>query len=222
MEQNKVRVSVANLVSCIYNIETWECVAVGIVNKKRFENGERFLQAIGGASYMTIEGKKLLETKFKADFLEKGKDSMDARFIIPAEYFDEVVRLFENYGEDFCETNLVRELREELVVEKIAGTSVLSLLDLQEVRHSCNGIVQQERAEGEDTSLRASASSIPTRRLFYIHELSMPDVIFRKITGCTLISILTTEELRTTNMGRTKGVTVDGTPMSNNLFNWDL
>ena len=79
--------------------------------------------------------------------------------------------------------------------------------------------VRQKSSDfGVDTSTRASAD-IPTRRLFRIFELRMPQSVYlRSFVLSPFVRILTDDELKTTDGGCKAGRTKDGTIIQNNLF----
>lgn len=219
MEAQKVRISVANLASYLKNKDTGEVVAIGILNNKRFAKGERFLQALGGAATMTTKGRNLMEETYQAEFLGEGGDKDDARFVVPARYAEEILSLFEKRP-SLCERSPMREVLHELEQECFGNHTILLPGALTGVYSALTGVFRQASAEGAGTSARAQAQCIPTRRLFFVHTLCVSRMVFENLCRSSYMQTLSTRELNTTQMGRTKGVAYDGTPMADNLCGW--
>lgn len=221
MEQGKrVRISVANLCPYIKNRDTGETLAVGIVDKKKLKLGIWKYHALGGGAWMTPEGKKILEEKFSAVFLGEGEDANDARFTISEQHVASVLEMFETSSSEFCEISPFRELKEELEMELINGHSVVEEDELDNAQSSLLRVFRQESAEdGVGASERAS-TEVPTRRLFYVHMLVVPNGTFEEIVNNKYIRCFTEKELDTTEMGRLIGLTNTGEIMADNLSNY--
>lgn len=204
-----VRVSVANLATYIKNAATGEVTPVGILNEKKLKKGEILLQALGGGAKMSTHGKSILVDAFDATFAPEGDEaSDDARFVVDESQLEMVLGLFEGLDPGFCELDPLREVREEF-----KG-------DLGDVKSELLGVFRQESAEdGTGTSERAS-KDVPTRRLFYVHCLVLSDDMYQHFLAHESIRSFTGAELDTTAMGRTKGKTVDGHTMADNLCNY--
>lgn len=209
MSKGHVRVSVANLATYVKNAVTGEVTAVGIINEKKLQKGEILLQSLGGGAKMSTHGKSILVDAFDATFAPEGDEtSDDARFTIDESQFDMVLALFKNLAPDFCELDPLREVKEEF-----KG-------NLGDVKSELLGVFRQESAEdGTGTSERAS-KDVPTRRLFYVHCLILPDDVYQHFLAHESIRSFTGAELDTTAMGRTKGKTGDGYTMADNLCNY--
>lgn len=221
MEDQNVRISVANLAAYLMNIDTRKIVAIGIMNKKRFEKGEPFLQALGGAATMSPNGMNYARASYKAVFLGEGEDANDARFVVPRDHLEAALAWFQAHGmNDVCETDPMREVTHELEQETFDGSSVLPSGALNGAYAYYHGIFCQEVGDGKGTSERAAKQNVPTRRLFFVHTLCVPSGVFSSVLSSPYVKLLTEEDLDTTQMGRTKGVTKDGIPMADNLCNW--
>lgn len=211
----------ASLASYLKNNETGEVVPISILNKKRLAKGERFLQALGGAAMMTPEGREFVERGYGAEFQGEGYDRDDAQFVLPAEYSEEIIRLF-RVNQSLCQRSPMDEVLHELEQEPFCDCTILppgTLVDVYTVHEStCR---QAFADDGIGTSARAQAQDVPTKRMFFVHTLCVSGSVFEKLCASPYVQVLSKEELDTTQMGRTKGVAMDGTPLADNLCNWD-
>ncbi len=212
----------ANLGAYFKNRETGAIIALGIVNKKKLqEKGIRLYHALGGGAKMTPEGKKFLQDNFAAEFApEDDETSNDARFVIESEHADEVLKLFEICNPGFCELDPLRELQEELVLKANRGAPVLRFGSLNTASSDLIRVFRQESAQdGVGTSERSS-QAMQTRRLFYIHLITVDSLTFMSLCCSSDIYCFDAQELKTTQNGKSKGINKDGLGMSDNLCNY--
>lgn len=214
-QEMPVRISVANIVPYISIKEPEETVAIGIADKKKYAKGVRQYKACGGGSRVSQEGKEMLEKKFSAIFLGKRKDANDARFITQERYVSEVLGLFENADSDFCEMNPLREIKEEFVDAGIAEQNDFEEIEYQHILT----FYQKPAKDGVGTSINAS-KNIPTRRLFYVHKLSVPYEFFLKIANSKLITFFSERQLDLTKSGQSSVRLNNRTIMADNLCNY--
>ncbi len=216
----RVRVSIANLAWRIRNLHTSEFATFGILNSDKLKQGKRQYVALGGGAMLTDAGKTVLETAYQASDFELDKDTgfFDARFITDESQVETIFDLFKRPSLEL-EQDPTLDILHELSVKQFLGhKDTLRKLVRKAVNPTFLQSVRQGVPEvGKDTSGRALAD-IPTRRLFRIFELWMAGSTFEKFKSSQMVRLLTDDELRTTDGGRTVGRTSDGVPIQNNLF----
>lgn len=211
----KIRISAGNLAVRVRVDETNEAYFFGLLNKKAFlEKGRFLITALGGAAEMTPLGKKLLESRYGAEFQE----GMDARFVIDESHLEDVLRIFESRDSSLYETDATREVREELATKElpILDSPVLSEKEMTQVKVVYVKTARQQSSGATGTSAREG--EIPTRRIFNLFEIVVPKAIFEKIAACPAVKILTPQEIATTRGGASKGRAADGAELGDNLI----
>ncbi|MBI2473466.1 hypothetical protein HYV70_02860 [Candidatus Uhrbacteria bacterium] len=177
--------------------------------------GERIYGAIGGAAELTDMGVHILEDRFQAK-MEKGND---ARFLVQMRHFTEVMDLFSNRDPQFCETDPVREIQEELTTIELPGMP--PILTVEEAADIQIRYVKSLHQAGETDSPRASAQPDEnpfSYRYFHLFEMIVPKTIFRSLYVHPAIRLFTSEEVATTRMGLVRGQSTDGRIIATNLF----
>lgn len=211
--ESVVRISVANLCPYIKNKDTGETLAVGIADKGKLERAKWQYHALGGGAWMTPKGKKTLEERYSAIFLGEGKDINDARFTVPEQHVTAILEIFESPSSLFCEIDPFREAKEDIEEELVDG-------DLSDAQGLMLGVFRQEPARDGVGASKNASIKIPTRRLFYVHMLVVPNGAFEHIVNNKYIRCFTEEELDTTEMGRLIGLTNTCQIMADNLSNY--
>lgn len=212
-----VRFSVSNLCWKIYDPSINELYSVGILNPKAYTQGERRVQALGGAALLEEAGRQHLIDRYGAHSFEE----TDARFRAPRESVEEITRFFLDYetnGELF-ELDPMRELIEELgSQEKYDKHSpVLSGRELARVTPLYAKTLIQPLPQAEGTSDRGKGQE--NRRIFRIHTLAAPGDVISRLRNSAVIRFLRDGELDTTNGGRCRGRTDDCEEIADNLWN---
>lgn len=214
-----IRISVANIAMRLRVFGSDEVRYLGILSPGAYKQGIRRVQALGGGAHLTAAGQADLFVKFGAEDFEADGTRFDARFLAPNNHLESVLKWFEKRDPNMLEIDPLREIHEELTKEKLSG--IPAVLTSQEV-HSVNylglkTVRQPPPAEGRGTSMR-ERSGIPTRRLFYVFELRVPEFIFQKMLHSETIHFLSVEEVATTDGGARKGNTKDGVEIADNIF----
>ena len=116
------------------------------------------------------------------------------------------------------EASAEREVLEELTGEVlIPGTEpVLRVDEMADVHLRSVGVYRQPLVIGSDSSARQT--EIPSVRLFFVHTLEAPRGVVEKVLAHPALRELTTEEVRTTEGGKVRGVCADGARIANNIF----
>lgn len=216
----KIRASIANLAWFARVHGTAIRHPFGILNQKKFREGKRQYCALGGGAMLTEEGKRLLEEQVAAsDFeLDPHTGFFDARFQIDASHLESVFEHFESGLNAIYEQNPTLDIRAEITGAEPGHESIFTADEMKMIRVVPFGNIRQKQAEvGTDTSARASVD-MPTRRLFRIFELVMPNELFEKLQLSWAVRFFSDEELRTTDGGSQAGRTNDGFLIQNNLF----
>ncbi len=221
--ETTVRVSIATLAPYLRNDKTGQTIAMGIANRKKFEQERSVLfQALGGAVKITTKGRKTLKS-YGAIFLGKDAEEDDARFVIGQSNLDGALKPFMNFllSETLCENTPLREAVEELEQETFDGCTILNPRDLKNARAPLYGIFKMELLQpGMGRSERALAVDMPTLRLFYVSVMTVTDSVFHRIVASPFMYSFTESELDTTRMGISKGITREGFQMAGNLCNY--
>lgn len=216
----KVRASFANLAWFARVHGTVIRHPFGILNQKKFKEGQRQYCALGGGAMLTEAGKRLFEEQVDASNFELDPHSgfFDARFQVDESHLNLVFEYFESGPNAIYEQDPTLDIRAELTGAEPGHESIFTVAELKMIRVVPFGDVRQKPAEvGTDTSARAS-SLMPTRRLFRIFELVMPNELFEKIQRSPNVRFLSDAELATTDGGSKAGRTSDGFMIQNNLF----
>lgn len=209
-----VRVSIGNLVERILIGGMPRPIALGILNSASYRKGKRMIAALGGAAELTDEGRKILKAFGATEF--EGKD---ARFVIDDEHLEEVMGLFVNrhYQPALFETDPTREIFEELVQEKITGMGPILTEEMAaQTKVVYRRTVRQKPPEGEGTSAREK-QGMPTRRLFHLFDLLMPEDVYSRMRMHESVFFLTPTDLATTGGGTRKGRHDDQTEIADNI-----
>ncbi len=215
----ETRISVANLARVFGRNE----LRIGVLNSKAYnERTFRILEAFGGAAFITREGRKHAEEYFGAHgFPEADPETkkVDARFIVPTRMVGTVVEWFRTPRYKACEIDLAPELTSELTKKTFDEFEPILLPDeVAQLRPVYRETVLQPLAyPASDTSSRAQAS-IPTQRIFHLHDVEGPEEILRKILASPVTYKLEIADLRTTKGGTQRGRTSEGTAVANNLW----
>lgn len=190
----QIRISVANIIRRVRVKETGATYYPAILNPSAFAKGERKYQALGGGVKMTKSGGESLKA-IGAEFgPQESEEHDDARFIISANKFQEAFDTFAKLQPDTFESDPIREIREELSQEKLAGMeSVLTKDEVDEIEAEYVGAVCQ-LPNSSETSERVG--SIPTRRLFHLFEIVVPAVIFERMQQSEVLKLFSEEELK--------------------------
>ena len=212
--QQRVRVSVANLVPCFP--ETGNSCFFGILNPTIYNKEKRRqYQALGGGTLLTLEGKQRLEVEFDAQDLTHG---LDARFTIPAFVLERVLSLFELRDPRICENTPNREVVGELSRMELDGIDpVLAADEVRKLSFGYLGSVRQPVPEaGSDTS--PLANKLPTHRLFHRFVGQAPQAVLAKMKASAALRVFTQAELALTDGGRHGATLAGGITIANNLF----
>ncbi|MFZ2167319.1 MAG: hypothetical protein WAV50_00445 [Minisyncoccia bacterium] len=224
MMPRRVRVSIGNLAWYTRVRGTLKQYQFGILNPEKMLVGSRQYQALGGGAMLTEAGKSMLEDSFGAsDFeLDPHTGCYDARFRLDERDVEPVFKLFsDTVLMKLYERNPVMDIIAELTGKEFAVEygHILPGDRADLVQTAFVRTVRQEPSVlGADTSERALAVEMPTRRLFRIYELIMSDAIFAMLRSSPAVRFLTEKELKTTDGGSKAGVTDDGHVIRNNLF----
>ncbi len=210
----EIRISVANLVPRLIVQETCAIHFLGLLNRRHASRGNRIYGALGGAAELTQEGKQILHKQFGAKF-EKGQD---ARFLVQKPDVDRIMPFFERRDVTFCESNPDREIREELTTAELPNLP--RILTEQDVAR-----IQVQYAKSiyptgslENTRHRFDSDGILSIHYFHLFEIIVPESIFERLRMHPAIQIFTENDLATTQMGRVRGISANGSVISSNLF----
>lgn len=200
-----IRVSVGSIAPRLRIIETGKEHYFGLVNRKKLAKGEQAFSALGGAVEMTEAGRAKLTESIDARFQE----GADARFVIDGSRLEKAFDLFRRRDPSLNEIGMEREIREELGKIELKGQSepILTPDDLAGIKVRFIDTTPQPQSRG--TSAREGELS--TRRIFYIHEIEIPENVFKKLGKSPYIRIFSEGEV---NAGRTK----DGATIADNIF----
>lgn len=213
----KVRISIANLATRLRMGENGAKFIFGIVNKTALKKeGIRVACALGGAAHMTEFGKKFLERRYSAEFF----DGPDARFLMPAERQDEVIKMFEQREEWLYksgEEELLREAREELStreIPEIQTRPILTKIEILLVRATFLKTVTLLKSERR---LARDVDDVPTIRIFNIFELIVDPGVGAIILKSPIIYTFSEAQLEVMKAGQEVRAG-DRTLMGGNLF----
>lgn len=211
-----VRFSVSNLCWGVYDPSINMLYPVGICNPKAYASGVLRVQALGGGSLLSDDGREYLAERFGAHTFEEG----DARFLAPRASVEEVTRFFLDYDTNgqYFELSPMRELVEELGnPEKYGNHSpVLTGAELARISTVYAKTVIQPPPKGEGTSDRGKAYE--NRRIFRIHRLIAPGDVVNRLEASPAMRFLKNEELDTTEGGTCRGRTDLGAEIADNLW----
>lgn len=218
MANSKVRVSVGNLVRLVSGGKLK--VAFGVLNPKKLEKGERFVQALGGRANLTAVGKEILERQFGAEGFELDENSgmYDAAFIAPEDSLEGILAFFEDANSEYFEIDPSREIEEE-VFQKIYPNGIGTILPNVAVRPVVTYVKtvrQPAPDDGVGTSMRAR-NDMPTRRIFRLFDLVFPAHELDEFLLSEVVIMLSENELLTTKGGRSKGLTMHGDIIADNI-----
>jgi hypothetical protein len=179
--------------------------------------------ALGGGMMLTDRGKKFLEQEFGAFDFERDHltSKFDARFrLCDPSHVEKVFAAVGNRNFMFrheYETDPTLDIFAELIGAEPGHVRIVSGSDIERVKISFVGSVRQAAPlPGTDTSLRAG--DVPTRRIFQVHELIMPEDLYDAFVHSPQVKVLDAAELATTAGGSSPGRTHDGRVIQNNLF----
>lgn len=221
--QEKVRVSVSNLVHRVRVRETGETYQIAMRNEKVWkEKGEGKYQALGGAAKMTEEGKEALMEEYGAEFGLPGRpleEADDARFMLTLKEQEEnkvsnVMDAFSVQDPSLFEDNVLRETHEDLV-----SAGILTEEEFSQVVARYEGAVSPLKWE-EKTSERETGT--PSERIFHLFELDVPEAVFQKMQESESLRILTKEDIdainKATKDGKAAARLPDGSVIVENIF----
>lgn len=219
MANTKVRVSIGNLVRLVSNGRKLR-TAFGVLNPKKLAKGERFVQALGGRANLTPLGKEILERQFGAEGFELDENSgmYDAAFIAPEESLEGIFKFFEDANPDHFELDPAREIEEE-VFQKIYPNEIGTILPASATRPVITYVKtvhQPVPDDGKGTSSRAR-DDMPTRRIFRVFDLVFSERELDDFLLSEAVIMLSEAELMTTKGGRSKGLTMHGETIADNL-----
>jgi hypothetical protein len=193
-------------------------------NKKAWEKGERKYQALGGAAKMTAAGKALIEREFGGAFGASGRpaeEADDARFYVeaaPGEIDSKVrplIERFSNQDASFFETDVLRETHEDLVSD-----GVLTEEEFASVAAAYEGAVSP--IPWETTTSERETQGTPSRRIFHLFELVMPEAVAEKLKRAESLRVLSPSDLEdiheATSQGNPAARTKDGSVIVENIF----
>lgn len=221
----RVRFSIINTVNRIRVQETGETMQIVMRNKKAWEqNGERKYQALGGAAKMTPEGKSMLTERFDAEFGTKARpqeEADDARFfveVLPDERekkLAEIIDLFSKQDPSLFEDDVLREAHEDLVSD-----GVLSEEEFKTIRAHYEGLVSP--INWKTTTSERETKGIPSRRLFHLFELEVPQALIPKLETAETLRVLSPSDIEDINAATREGnpaaKTKDGAIIVENIF----
>jgi hypothetical protein len=191
--------------------------------KKPDKEGRPQYGALGGAAMLNERGKKYLEETYGASQFEADSDTgyFDARFVVDEKQLEEVLALFENILlSNIYEQSMTLDIAHELVSEGPGVEKpILSMEEVVQCIFVHVGCVRQRSSDASADSLRAKKASIPTRRIFRIFELVMPEGVYGKFVESPSVRFLSPHDVISTKGGSQAGSTLDGTAIiQNNLF----
>lgn len=221
--QEKVRVSVSNLVHKIRVRESGETYQIAMRNEKVWkEKGEGKYQALGGAAKMTKEGKAALINQYGAEFGLPGRpleEADDARFMLSLEgqgkqNVSDVLDAFSVLDPSLFEDDVLRETHEDLV-----STGVISEEEFSQIAARYEGAVSPLKWK-EKTSERETGT--PSERIFHLFELEVPEAIFQKMQESESLRVLSEEDIDAINVATKDGKAAarlpDGAIIVENIF----
>jgi hypothetical protein len=191
-------------------------LAASAWNKK----GQKRFQPIGGAAELTEAGRDYAVKCWGAENIHISKEGMfDARFEADDTHLEDVMAFFGERNPEFSEIDPVREIRDELCKDELNGIPpVLSAEEVEEIDVEFLETKRQPFSDGPGTSDLAK-EGVPSRRLFNLFEICMPQRLINKMLASEAIRSLTAAEISTTEGGRHKGATSDGIELADN-FVW--
>lgn len=220
-----VRISVGHLAPHIVVQETGQAHFVGILAPSHYGKGKLVLQPLGGAAELNALGVVTLIERFGASEFHKNKeDGVDARFVMDDGKLEEVMNFFEARNPKFSDIDPSRELVDELTGFELPGNDLLPgippLLTKEMVEQISIGYartVRQKFSSEPGTSTLAKADT-PSRRIFNLFSLTVPQAIFDHLSSWKAIRILSEEEVATTGGGAHKGVSSEGITIADNFL----
>ena len=207
---DKVRVSVANLVTTIVSSETDDTACkgssyIGILNRMALEQGQRILGAIGGAVELTEHGRNLLQKNFGASEFE----GPDARFQVDEVVVEDVLNLLVCRNPTIFEISIKREIEEELGTVEISGQNN-SILNSSETQTIATQYVETKQQRSE---LSIRTKGMPTYRIFHLFEMMVPITIYKTLDASPFIEIFDERCIEETEDGKT----VRGVKLGSNI-----
>lgn len=221
----RVRVSVGLLAPRVVIEETGEQCFIGVLAPSHYAKGKLVIQPLGGAAELTALGVVELSGRVGASEFHRNKESgIDARFVIDDSRLEEVMNFFEARDPRFSDIDPGREIVEELTGFELPGNDALPaippVLTKEMVGHigiSYARTVRQAFSDELGTSTLARADT-PSRRLFHLFDLTIPQRIFDRLSRWEATRLLSEEEVATTEGGVQKGVSYDGITIADNFF----
>ena len=204
--QEKVRVSVSNLVHKLRVRETGETYQIAMRNEKVWkEKGEGKYQALGGAAKMTEEGRAALIKEYGAEFGLPGRpleEADDARFMLNLKDQREnnvsaVMDAFSVQDPSLFEDDVLRETHEDLV-----SAGILTEEEFSQIAARYEGAVSPLKWK-DKTSERETGT--PSERIFHLFELEVPEAVFQKMQESESLRILTKDDIAAIAMATKDG-----------------
>ncbi|MCU0678316.1 MAG: hypothetical protein MUF19_01865 [Candidatus Pacebacteria bacterium] len=230
----EVYVSIANLVRkfVVLHDDGSQTEYYIAIRGKDLDGKQRF-QALGGGAKLTNLAKEAFESDFGDSItFRSGEEASDARFYIttplvtipnspmsPRDLPENVLAItdrFSRLDETIIETDVIRELEEELTKLDPSLTSVeLSTLETRYKTSVCPVAISGSntgKAQGADMSFR----------VFHLFDVVLPEAVFNKLRQSDMLRLLSVDDMialrKAAESKQSKAETVDGAYLVENLF----
>lgn len=190
------RISIANIAN--YAEVAGTRYIVGMLNKGSLLKGKLVYTALGGAAKMTSAGWQTLG----AAIVPEGDDD-DARFFTLHGGVEKILTLLAGRDPSLIEGSADREVEEEFVVPELPGQhhALLSSSEAGLIAGVYRTTIIQRPADATDNN-SARDGGDATYRMFFMHDLSMPQSVLdsllqcERINGAPIFRVLTLAEVQ--------------------------